>query len=155
MRSLACVSHSEFRLGDIEALDPTRETFEAVVYVLSYFFCRTCLPESTISGDLFDAAARWPPPLGDRVFGNQAVPLFGWLCETSARTLTRATTHGTASTNPPPWPRYCSKAAWRRLRSCRIGRAVSRPAGGVLDHRAGLRLSKRELSNSIDSRETE
>jgi len=32
------LSHSEFRLGDIEALDPTRETFDAVVCVLGIFF---------------------------------------------------------------------------------------------------------------------
>jgi hypothetical protein len=69
MHSLACSSHSEFRLGDIEALDPTRETFDAVVYVLGYFFCRTCLPESTISGDLFDPAARWPHHLGTACSG--------------------------------------------------------------------------------------
>jgi ubiquinone/menaquinone biosynthesis C-methylase UbiE len=32
------LSHSEFRLGDIEALDSTRETFDAVVCVLGIFF---------------------------------------------------------------------------------------------------------------------
>jgi ubiquinone/menaquinone biosynthesis C-methylase UbiE len=32
------LSHAEFRLGDIEALDPARETFDAVVCVLGIFF---------------------------------------------------------------------------------------------------------------------
>ncbi|HME11403.1 MAG TPA: class I SAM-dependent methyltransferase [Candidatus Acidoferrum sp.] len=32
------LSHMEFRHGDIEALDPTRETFDAVVCVLGIFF---------------------------------------------------------------------------------------------------------------------
>ena len=32
------LSHTEFRIGDIEALDPTRESFDAVVCVLGIFF---------------------------------------------------------------------------------------------------------------------